>query len=53
LFDPNTTSGISIAEFHWWTTDDDTRGWMTECGCEADLKDITFSEHNFNGKSKR
>jgi hypothetical protein len=50
--DPDMTSALYIWDLHWWTTDDDIRGWMTECGCEDELKNIAFSEHKGNGKSK-
>lgn len=51
-YDPNATSALYIADLHWWTTDDDIRGWVRSCDCEDELKDITFSEHKVNGKSK-
>ncbi|BCS22867.1 uncharacterized protein APUU_31092S [Aspergillus puulaauensis] len=50
--DPDATPALLISELHWWTTDDDIRGWVREAGCEDELKDVTFSEHKVNGKSK-
>ena len=50
--DPDATPALLISELHWWTTDDDIRGWTREAGCEDELKDVTFSEHKVNGKSK-
>jgi hypothetical protein len=41
-----------ISELNWWNTDDDIRGWAREADCEDEIKDITFSEHKVNGKSK-
>ncbi|KAI9757357.1 MAG: hypothetical protein M4579_003471 [Chaenotheca gracillima] len=46
------TTAILISDLHWWTTDDDIRGWINQSGCEDELKDVTFHEHKVNGKSK-
>jgi len=50
--DRDGTSAIMISDLNWWTTDDDIRGWINQAGCEDKLKEITFSEHKVNGKSK-
>lgn len=50
--DPNATPSLMVSELNWWNTDDDIRGWISKASCEDELKDITFSEHKVNGKSK-
>lgn len=50
--DPDATTALLISDLYWWTTDDDIRGWINAAGCEDELKDVTFSEHKVNGKSK-
>ncbi|KAI0393044.1 hypothetical protein F5Y17DRAFT_327959 [Xylariaceae sp. FL0594] len=50
--DPGATNCLQISDLNWWTTDDDIRGWVAQASCEDELKDITFSEHKVNGKSK-
>lgn len=51
--DPDATTALFVSELFWWTTDDDIRGWVREANAEDELKDVTFSEHKVNGKSKR
>jgi hypothetical protein len=41
-----------LSDLNWWVTDDDIRGWLRFSEAEEGLKDITFSEHKVNGKSK-
>jgi hypothetical protein len=50
--DPGATTAILISDLHWWNTDDDIRGWVNQAQVEDELKEITFSEHKVNGKSK-
>ncbi|UNI24233.1 hypothetical protein JDV02_009999 [Purpureocillium takamizusanense] len=50
--DPNATAAVMISELSWWTTDDDIRGWLRGADCETEVKELTFSEHKVNGKSK-
>lgn len=46
------TNALMISDLHWWTTEDDLRGWVNDAGAEDELRDITFNEHKVNGKSK-
>ncbi|KIW88772.1 uncharacterized protein Z519_10819 [Cladophialophora bantiana CBS 173.52] len=50
--DHGATNALMISDLHWWTTEDDIRGWVNEAGSEDELKELTFSEHKVNGKSK-
>ncbi|ETS03543.1 hypothetical protein M419DRAFT_75163 [Trichoderma reesei RUT C-30] len=50
--DNGATAAIMISELNWWTTDDDIRGWLRKANCEREVKELTFSEHKVNGKSK-
>lgn len=50
--DPGATSALRLGELQWWISEDDIRGWANQCGCEDELKDVTFNEHKVNGKSK-
>ena len=51
-FDADATAAVLISDLHWWTTEDNIRSWTNEVNAETDLKEITFSEHKVNGKSK-
>ncbi|KIW15353.1 hypothetical protein PV08_05399 [Exophiala spinifera] len=50
--DHGATNALMISDLNWWITEDDLRGWANEAGAEDELRDITFSEHKVNGKSK-
>ncbi|PNP49533.1 hypothetical protein THARTR1_09855 [Trichoderma harzianum] len=50
--DSGATAAVMISELNWWMTDDDIRGWLRKAGCEREIKELTFSEHKVNGKSK-
>jgi hypothetical protein len=50
--DPGASSALLISDLHWWTNEDDVRGWANQSRCEDELVDVTFNEHKVNGKSK-
>lgn len=50
--DPGASSALIVSDLQWWTSDNEITGWAVDCGCEEELKDITFCEHKQNGKSK-
>ncbi|KAF9632617.1 putative rrm domain protein [Lasiodiplodia theobromae] len=52
VVDVNATTALLISDLHWWTNEDDIRGWANQSGCEDELVDVTFNEHKVNGKSK-
>ena len=50
--EPGATVALMLDNLHWWTSEDDVRGWLNEADTEDDLVEISFNEHKVNGKSK-
>ena len=50
--DAGATNALMISDLHWSNSEDEIRGWANAVGAEDELKEITFSEHKVNGKSK-
>jgi hypothetical protein len=46
------TTALMVSDLHWWTTEDELRAWADCVDAESDLREVTFSEHKVNGKSK-
>ncbi|KAM3421221.1 hypothetical protein BST61_g1628 [Cercospora zeina] len=50
--EPNATQALKLSELHWWTTEEDLRGFCAVAEVETQLRDIAFGEHKINGKSR-
>ncbi|GAA6006643.1 hypothetical protein JCM10207_005002 [Rhodosporidiobolus poonsookiae] len=45
-------TALYIGELHWWTSDADIVELARLAGVDIELRDVSFSEHKVNGKSK-
>ena len=50
--DPGAMPSLKLADLHWWTTEEDVRGFCAQAGAEEELHEVCFGEHKINGKSK-
>ena len=50
--DGNATLALKVSDLHWWTTEEDIRGYCVAADAEAELVIICFGEHKINGKSR-
>lgn len=50
--DKNATNAILISDMQWWHDEEQIRDLANDAGCEDELKEVSFSEHKVNGKSK-
>ncbi|KAK5117454.1 hypothetical protein LTR85_008839 [Meristemomyces frigidus] len=50
--DQGAMPSLKLADLHWWTTEEDVRGFCARAGAEEELHEISFGEHKINGKSK-
>ncbi|KAK0956145.1 hypothetical protein LTR91_022529, partial [Friedmanniomyces endolithicus] len=50
--DPSALPALKLSDLHWWTTEEDLRGFCARASVEASLLDLSFNEHKVNGKSK-
>ncbi|ORY80197.1 hypothetical protein BCR35DRAFT_91184 [Leucosporidium creatinivorum] len=48
----NVMSALYLGDMHWWTSDEHIRQLCDQIGAPIELRDIAFSEHKVNGKSK-
>ncbi|RKP14886.1 hypothetical protein BJ684DRAFT_14814 [Piptocephalis cylindrospora] len=50
--DPGATVALTVTELQWWTTEGDLREMAKEVGQDQAIKELAFSEHKGNGKSR-
>ncbi|KAI9227907.1 MAG: hypothetical protein DHS80DRAFT_31347 [Piptocephalis tieghemiana] len=50
--DPGATVALTVTELQWWTSEEDLREMAKEVQQDQAVKEIAFSEHKGNGKSR-